>query len=235
MPNGSKSVYVTLHKNFVREGIPYTDRETGEVMPEQVRFSLDQQPSVRAIVPQLVMSAGTMIVRACDSVVMGRESSLGPTDPQLRGVAAGGVIEEFDRAVQDIKEFPQLAALWQSIVAQYGPTFLGDCEKAAGASRVMIPKWLAEYMFAGEADAPIDGIVDVLCTHASSAMHNRHYSAETVASLGLKVELLEDDQELQDIVLSLHHVLMATFALLPAIKIIESSNGNPWVKKLVVS
>lgn len=30
MPNESKSVYVTLHKNFVREGIPYTDRETGE-------------------------------------------------------------------------------------------------------------------------------------------------------------------------------------------------------------
>lgn len=30
MPNESKSVYVTLHKNFVREGISYTDRETGE-------------------------------------------------------------------------------------------------------------------------------------------------------------------------------------------------------------
>lgn len=30
MPNESKSVYVTFHKNFVREGIPYTDRETGE-------------------------------------------------------------------------------------------------------------------------------------------------------------------------------------------------------------
>ena len=30
MPNESKSVYVTLHKNFVREGISYMDRETGE-------------------------------------------------------------------------------------------------------------------------------------------------------------------------------------------------------------
>ncbi len=29
MPNESKSVYVTLHKNFVREESP-TDRETGE-------------------------------------------------------------------------------------------------------------------------------------------------------------------------------------------------------------
>ena len=30
MPKESKNVYVTFHKNFVREGIPYTDRETGE-------------------------------------------------------------------------------------------------------------------------------------------------------------------------------------------------------------
>ena len=30
MPNESKSVYVTLHKNFVRTDIEYTDRVTGE-------------------------------------------------------------------------------------------------------------------------------------------------------------------------------------------------------------
>lgn len=30
MQDDGKSVYLTLHKGFVREGIPYTDRETGE-------------------------------------------------------------------------------------------------------------------------------------------------------------------------------------------------------------
>lgn len=188
--------------------------------------------NVRAIVPQLAMSAGTMIACACDDVVMGRESSLGPTDPQLRGVAAGGVIEEFDRAVEQVSEAPQLAALWQCIIGQYGPTFLGDCEKAVEASRNMISRWLKEYMFVDEADAPIDKIVDALCTHATSAMHNRHFSRTSIKSFGMKVSALEDDQTLQDLVLSLHHAFMISFSTTPAIKIIESSNGNPWIKTL---
>ena len=51
--------------------------------------------NVCAIVPQLAMSAGTMIACSCNEIIMGRQSSLGPTDPQVYGMAAGGVIEEF--------------------------------------------------------------------------------------------------------------------------------------------
>jgi ClpP class serine protease len=39
---------------------------------------------IRAIVPQLAMSAGTMIACACDQIIMGKHSSLGPIDPQFR-------------------------------------------------------------------------------------------------------------------------------------------------------
>ena len=53
---------------------------------------------VCAIVPQMAMSAGTMIACSCREVIMGKQSSLGPTDPQLGGVAAGGVVEEFEEA-----------------------------------------------------------------------------------------------------------------------------------------
>ena len=40
---------------------------------------------IRAIVPHLAMSAGTMIACACKSIVMGKHSNLGPIDPQLGG------------------------------------------------------------------------------------------------------------------------------------------------------
>ena len=49
----------------------------------------------QAIVPQLAMSAGTMIACACKEVVMGKHSSLGPIDPQYLGLPAHGVVEEF--------------------------------------------------------------------------------------------------------------------------------------------
>ena len=38
---------------------------------------------IRAIVPQIAMSAGTMIACSCKSIVLGKDSHLGPVDPQF--------------------------------------------------------------------------------------------------------------------------------------------------------
>lgn len=43
--------------------------------------------NVRAIIPQISMSAGTLIAMSCREILMGRESSLGPIDPQLGGIS----------------------------------------------------------------------------------------------------------------------------------------------------
>jgi len=39
--------------------------------------------TIEVLVPTYAMSAGTMIALGCDRVFMGRQSQLGPTDPQL--------------------------------------------------------------------------------------------------------------------------------------------------------
>src|SRR5207249_10607570 len=85
---------------------------------------------IRAIVPQLALSAGTMIACACKEIVMGKQSSLGPIDPQFRGLPAHGVIEEFERAAKEIALEPTRIAVWQPIIAKYQPTLIGECEKA---------------------------------------------------------------------------------------------------------
>lgn len=191
---------------------------------------------IRVIVPQLAMSAGTMIACASDVVIMGRESSLGPTDPQLRGVAAGGVLKEFDQAVKDVERAPQLAHVWQPIIGQYGPTFLGDCENAVRASQSMISEWLTEYMYRGESKPEkVKSVVDTLCEHDSSGMHNRHFSYESVSDMGIKVIRLEDSPDLQEQVLSLHHAFMCTFAMTNTVKVVEGSNGQRWIKILNVT
>lgn len=53
--------------------------------------------NIRAIIPQLAMSAGTMISCACKEIIMGKPSNLGPIDPQFGGIAAHGVIDEFEK------------------------------------------------------------------------------------------------------------------------------------------
>ena len=53
---------------------------------------------IQAFVPQIAMSAGTMIACACQKIFMGKQSNLGPIDPQFSGIAAREVLNEFRRA-----------------------------------------------------------------------------------------------------------------------------------------
>ena len=186
---------------------------------------------VCAFVPQLAMSAGTMIACACKKVYMGRQSSLGPTDPQMRGIAAGGVIEEFEAAIDEVTRNPGAVPIWAQIIGQYPPTFLGDCQKALELSEATVKKWLAENMLAGEQDPEgIAGhIASTLCDHKQSSMHNRHFSYRELRDLGMKIELLEDDGRLQDLVLTVHHAYMATLQRAPIAKMIENNDSKGWI------
>ena len=57
-------------------------------------------PAIDVLVPTYAMSAGTMIALGCDWVIMGRQSQLGPTDPQLmvenRLFSAHSIVEPFE-------------------------------------------------------------------------------------------------------------------------------------------
>lgn len=190
--------------------------------------------NIRAIVPQLAMSAGTMIALACREVIMGKHSSLGPIDPQLGGMAAHGVIEEFKRAKTEIAQNPATIPVWQPIIAKYSPTLIGECEKAIEWSNEVAQKWLRECMFDGEATAATDAkrIIDELSDHALTKSHARHYSADQARSLGIKVVQLEDDQDLQDAVLSVHHSVIQTLDATGAYKVVENHEGIAYIQQL---
>ena len=86
--------------------------------------------NVRAIIPQISMSAGTLIAMSCREILMGRESSLGPIDPQLGGIPCQGMLDEFDKAVNDIASRPSSLGLWQAIIGKLNPTFITNCENS---------------------------------------------------------------------------------------------------------
>jgi Serine dehydrogenase proteinase len=182
---------------------------------------------IRVIVPQLAMSAGTMIACAARSIVLGKQSSLGPIDPQIGGVPAQGVLDEFQMAVESIKRDPASAPLWQQIVSRYHPSFLNECVQAINWSRTMVHGWLCENMFGGDVAhaATAQAIVNYLGDHSVTAAHARHIPLSKCEEIGLKIEKLEDDKKLQDLVLTVHHSYMHTFSMSPAIKIIENQIG----------
>jgi ATP-dependent protease ClpP protease subunit len=187
---------------------------------------------IRAIVPQLAMSGGTMIACACKEIVMGEHSSLGPIDPQFGGIPAHGVVEEFRRARDEIRQDMAAIPLWQPIIAKYSPTFIGECEKAVTWSNEVTEEWLRTGMFASEQtrDEKINHILKELADHALTKSHARHLSMKRCQEIGLKVSDLESNDALQDAVLSLHHACMLTFSATPAFKIIENQNGIAFIK-----
>lgn len=187
---------------------------------------------LRAIVPQLAMSAGTMIACACKSIVMGRHSSLGPIDPQIGGVAAHGVIEEFDQAKREIQQNQLMANVWIPILQKYNPTLVGECQKAIKWSEQMVKAWLESGMFAGQADATqkADHVIKELGDHALTLSHARHISIDRAQGMGLVVEALESDQKLQDRVLTVHHACIQTLTATPAYKLIENQNGTAFIQ-----
>jgi len=190
---------------------------------------------IRAFIPQLAMSAGTMIACACREIFMGKQSSLGPIDPQFRGIPAHGVVEEFKRAHDEIKQDPSSIPVWQPILAKYSPAFIGECEKAIEWANEMVAEWLLTGMFSGRRSRKklenVKRIVADLTDHALSKSHARHLSYDRCKEeIGLEVQRLEDNQELQDAVLSVHHACIHTLGATAAFKIIENHEGRAFIQ-----
>jgi ATP-dependent protease ClpP protease subunit len=188
---------------------------------------------IRAVVPQLAMSGGTMVACACRSILMGRQSSLGPIDPQLGGLPAHGIMEEFEQARREIAQNPASIPLWQPIIAHYRPTLIGECQKSIAWADEMVSEWLRSGMFSGEADAEDRArvVLEGLGDHALTKSHARHLSAQKCIRLGMKVEMMEDSQDLQDAVLSVHHACIHTLSTTSAAKIIENHLGVAFIQQ----
>lgn len=194
---------------------------------------------IRAFVPQIAMSAGTMIALSCKEIVMGKQSNIGPIDPQFGGMSCAAVIEEFEKAVAETSKNPGAIPLWQVIISKYHPTFLGDCQKAIDWSNNMVKTWLIENMFSNETEPEkkANSVVDKLGSHAETSTHARHIHMDECKKLGIKVIELEkmDDKsidgckDLQDCVLTIHHSYMHTFSNSTAVKIVENHLGNAMI------
>ncbi len=190
--------------------------------------------NIRAFVPQISMSAGTIIACCCKEIWMGKESNLGPTDPQLGGIPAHGVVQEFKRAVREIKKDPAKVVLWQQIIGQYRPTFLGQCENAIRWSNTFVEQQLKDGMFATRADkqARAKKVTKALSNYAANKTHDRHLDSDACKKMGLTIMDLESDPTLQDLVLTVHHCYMDFLMNSPAYKIIENQNGTALIKNL---
>lgn len=184
---------------------------------------------IRVIVPQLAMSAGTMIACSAKEIVMGKQSSLGPIDPQLNGIPAYSIQSEFEDAKADLAAGNGNFNYWRLLLSKYPAAYVKMASDAIALSDTLLKEWLTSGMLEGAGDKTIERVCNSLNEHVDSKVHARHFDAAFCKGIGLHIIDLEEDQCLQDAVLSVHHCYVHTFAATAAVKIIENQNGKAFI------
>jgi Serine dehydrogenase proteinase len=223
--NRKKGLDLILHT-------PGGDGKATEALVDYLRSMFGKD--VRAIVPQLAMSAGTMIACSCKSIVMGKQSSLGPVDPQYGPIPAIGLLREVKRAYNEIIADGRAAMFWNPILSRIHPSFLQTCEEAVRSSNEFVRRTLQENMFSDmspeERADRLDRSAKLLTNAEDGKLHNTHFQISQCLDAGLVIEPLEKDQRLQDLVLTIHHCYMHTLSNTPAFKIVENQLNRAMVK-----
>ncbi len=197
---------------------------------------------MEVIVPYLAMSGGAMISLASDLLVLGRQSQLGPIDPQFsignKSHSARAIQEGFNKAKQDITSDTKLAHLWAPILQNMGPSLMVEATKALSYSKELITKWLNRRKLLTENSEERSKIVNSISAYfnaekteqGSVHVHGQRIGIQKLKDVGIKTETLEDNQDLQDAVLTAYHLMTIIFERSPSVKFIISNNEKVWLK-----
>jgi hypothetical protein len=187
------------------------------------------------------MSAGTMISLAGTRIVMGRQSQLGPIDPQMplggRFVSARAIVDQFERAKREIMADTQAAHVWAPVLQALGPALLQEAQNALDYGETMVARWLEHGMFNGQPEAHVHA--KAAARHFNDAFnhksHGRRIDRDEARAQRIVVEDLESDQVLQDAALTAYHMATIIFEKGPGSKLLASDAGRTWMKNLAPS
>jgi hypothetical protein len=187
-------------------------------------------------VPTFAMSAGTMISLAADRIIMGRQSQLGPIDPQFssgnRAVSARAVVDLFRVAKDDILSNVKAAHAWAPILQAMGPSLLQEAQNALDYGEKMVETWLKTWMLANQPDADIKAAS--IAKHFNDASHHKSHGRRIdradARAQGVVIEDLEDNQDLQDAVLTAYHLFTIIVEKSLAAKLFVTDAGRMYVK-----
>ena len=188
---------------------------------------------IEVIIPAYAMSAGTMVSLGANRIVMGRQSQLGPIDPVNHNAqSAQAVVDQFEQAKREILENKAMAGVWFPILQTIGPTSLQEARNALAYGEELVAGWLKTRMFSdcdnsAELASKAAAYFNDASTHKS---HGRRIDRDEARTQQIRIEDLEDDQNLQKAVLSVYHLITIVFEQGPAAKTLHSDTHRAFVK-----
>jgi hypothetical protein len=200
---------------------------SSEAAEQIVSYLRQKYKHIRVIVPLYAMSAATMIACAADEILMGRQSALGPIDPQFLTPAgpmpAHAIIHEFQIALEQIKVEPKTAAFWVPKLSVLPHGYYSLAKISIERAKGLVGDWLRQHMKLDQDKA--NQIADWLAS-SEHGSHGKPISITEALTHELNIKALEQDQNLQDLVLAVFHSTMLTFEGTPCLKFVENHLGR---------
>ncbi|MBV9451007.1 MAG: hypothetical protein JO345_34480 [Streptosporangiaceae bacterium] len=204
---------------------------SAEAADRLVRYMRSKYSHVRVIVPLAAMSAATMWALSSNEIVMGKHSQLGPIDPQVpianNLVPASALVRQFQRISDECANDPARLSAWLPTLQQYWPGLLEICTDADELARSLVEQWVSTYMLGSDPskDSKAKAIADYFANSELHKSHSKAIDRDEASQQGVVITNLEENQDLQDAVLSVHHAFMITLQG-PTVKIIENNIGR---------
>lgn len=203
---------------------PGGSAETAERMVTVIRHHYD---TVSFVVPDLAMSAGTILCMSGDNIYMDYSSSLGPIDPQVMApdgsgyVAALGYLDK----VEEITAKKSLSPADVVFLRSLDLAKLALYEQARDLSIDLLKKWLVDYKFKDwkvhrttnpgavvtkeEKLARAEEIATALSDHRRWHSHGRSLSIDKLRALRLEIDDYSGNAELSSAIRGYNDILSA--------------------------
>ena len=217
---------------------------SGETAEEIGKFLHNNFKSVSFAVSGEAKSAGTILALSGDEILMTESGSLGPIDAQVRvgrSVVSAHDYMEWVKVKQDeAAKNGSLNPFDATMVAQISPGELGMVYHSLKFAEDLVKEWLVDYKFKNwnitetkKTPVTIDmkrkraeEIAQELTNHTKWRSHGRSIKIGDLESIGLKVNRVDDDSHLADILYRIQTVCGLLFDTTSIFKVFSTADSK---------
>jgi phage FluMu protein Com len=217
---------------------------SGETAEEIVKCLRNKFNHVSFVVSGEAKSAGTIMVLSADEILMTETGSLGPIDAQVKigrsVVSAYDYIDWTDEKRKEADKIGRLNPFDATMVAQISPGELRGVLNSLKYAEELVIEWLVKYKFKSwdftetrkipvteeMKEKQAEKIAKELTNHAKWRTHGRSIKAGDLDHIGLKINRVENDPQLSELVYRIQTVCRLIFASSNAYKIIATEKAK---------
>jgi hypothetical protein len=186
---------------------------------------------IRFFIAGNAYSVATIMCFSANEIIMHRQGTLGPIDPQINGIPAYAILKSFEEVEKRLKEEgPASLTAYMPLIAKYDLHLFNICRNAQQLSEELARQYLKDYMFCDKqkTDEDINEIVRFFMDHGLHKSHGRSIDREYAKEKGIIIINSEETPALDNLLLSLFNQYQLFFVQSPFYKLFENARGVNW-------